>query len=272
MAPTSMLFDTHVHLDLLPEPRSREAQLAAARDAGVRGFLVPGVEAAGWPGLLAAVAAAPGAYAAPGLHPAAADQWGDEVRQRLAGLLTDPRTVAVGEIGLDGTAGMPSPALQEEAFRGQLRLAVACGKPVLLHCRRAGSRLLEILREENAAAVGGILHAFSGSLETALEARRLNLGIGIGGPVTYPNARRLLQVVRELPEETLVLETDAPDLSPFPHRGEPNQPAWLRLVADKVAELRGWTPEQTAARTTANAERILNLPPCPPENGAGRQP
>jgi TatD DNase family protein len=269
MVPAGMLFDTHIHLDLLPEPRNRAAQLAAARDTGVGGFLVPGVEAAGWPGLLAAVAEVAGAYAAPGLHPAAADQWGDEVEQRLAGMLADPGTVAVGEIGLDGTPGMPSPAHQEEAFRGQLRLAVACGKPVLLHCRRAGGRLLEILQEENAAAVGGILHAFSGSLETALAARRLNLVIGIGGPVTYPNARRLLQVVRELPEELLVLETDAPDLSPFPHRGEPNRPAWLRLVADKVAELRGWTPEQVAEKTTANAKRILNLPPCPPGSGAG---
>lgn len=272
MVPPAELFDTHVHLDLLATPPGREEQLAAARCAGVGGFLVPGVEAAGWPGLLAAVAEVPGAHAAPGLHPAFADQWGEETRRQLVRLLADPLAVAVGEIGLDGTPGMPSPATQEEAFRGQLRLAVACCKPVLLHCRKAGGRLLEILAEENVAAIGGILHAFTGSMETALAARRLNLGVGIGGPVTYPNARRLLQVVRDLPEEMIVLETDAPDLSPFPHRGEPNRPAWLWLIADKVAELRGWTLEQAAARTAANTLRILNLSPFPPGNGAGELP
>lgn len=267
MSSPPALFDTHLHLDRLPVPPDREAQLAAARAAGVGGFLVPGVEPAGWTGLLAAVTGVEGAYAAPGLHPAAAGQWGEAVAGRLEGLLQEPQAIAVGEIGLDASPGMPPMAVQEAALRGQLRLAVRCGKPVLLHCRRASGRLLEILGEERIAAVGGILHAFSGSLETALAARRLELAIGIGGSVTFPNARRLLQVVRELPEEMLVLETDAPDLSPFPHRGEPNRPAWLRLIAAKVAALRGWTAEETASRTTANAIRILNLPPLPAGKG-----
>ncbi len=255
------LLDSHVHLDLLPTPPSRDCQVTAARAAGVGGFVVPGVGPAGWPKLLGVVAEVPGAYAAPGVHPAAAGHWNEAVARELEGLLADPRTLAVGEIGLDGSPEMPAVAVQEAAFRGQLRLAVRCGKPVILHCRRAVGRLLEILAEEHAAAVGGILHAFSGSLETALAARRLGLAVGIGAAVTYPNAHRVRQVLRELPEEMLVLETDAPDLSPFPFRAQPNRPERLRLIAERVAEVRGWSLEQAAAITTQNARRVLKLAP-----------
>jgi TatD DNase family protein len=131
--------------------------------------------------------------------------------------------------------------VQEQAFRAQLRLAIAAGRPVLIHCRQAAGRLLQILREEGAERVGGIFHAFSGSLETARQGIRLGFAIGVGGTLTYPNARRLPEVVREVPAEWLVLETDAPDLAPHPHRGEVNRPAWLPLIARQVAELRRWS-------------------------------
>jgi TatD DNase family protein len=255
------LLDSHVHLDLLPTPPLRATQVAAARAAGVGEFVVPGVEPAGWPKLLGVAAEVPGAYAAPGVHPAAAGHWNEAVARELEGLLADPRTLAAGEIGLDGTPEMPATATQETAFRDQLRLAVRYGKPVLLHCRRAIGRLLEILAEEHAGAVGGILHAFSGSLETARAARRLGLAIGIGGTITYPNARRVREILRELPEEMIVLETDAPDLSPFPFRAQPNRPERLLLIAERVAEVRGWTLEQVAEKTTQNARRVLKLAP-----------
>jgi TatD DNase family protein len=107
--------------------------------------------------------------------------------------------------------------------------------------------------------VGGIFHAFSGSLETALQGIRLGFAIGVGGTVTYPNARRLPGVVQRVPEEWIVLETDAPDLPPHPHRGEVNRPAWLPLVAQRIAEIRGWSEVETARITTANAKRILKI-------------
>jgi len=255
----AQLFDTHVHLDAPPLGGGLEATLLSARQAGVSRFLVPGVERAGWPGILAIARERPGVYAAPGLHPLAAGEWSPAAADELAALLAEPAVVAVGEIGLDHLLPAPSAERQEEVFRAQLRLAVAARRPVLIHCRRATERLLRILREEGAERVGGILHAFSGSLETARAAIRLNFALGIGAAVTYLNARRLLEVVKALPAEALVLETDAPDLAPHPHRGEENRPAWLPLVARRVAELRGWSEEETARITTENAMRILKI-------------
>jgi TatD DNase family protein len=260
-APQNPLFDTHVHLDRLPGPTPVEVQMEQARQAGVGGAVVPGVERAGWPGLLAVVRRTPGAWAAPGLHPLAAGSWDADCRRELEGLLFDPVTVAVGEIGLDGVPGAPPMDQQERAFREQLQLAVTAGKPVLIHCRRASGRLLELLREERAGRVGGILHAFSGSIETARAALRLGFGIGFGGPVTYSDARRAVAVLQALPAEAIVLETDAPDLAPHPHRGQDNRPAWLPLIAARVGTLRNWSLPETARITTANARRILKLSP-----------
>lgn len=261
------LVDTHVHLDALPGPDNPQAQAREAGRCGVAGFVVPGVEADGWSRLLAVARGVPGARPAPGLHPAAAGQWDEALRERLAALLADPGIVAIGEIGLDASPGLPSTALQEQALRGQLRLALASAKPVLLHCRQATGRLFQILREEQVAEVGGILHAFSGSLETAQEAERLGLAVGLGGVVTYPNADRLRRVVAELPAEMIVLETDAPDLSPHPFRGTANRPARLRLIAEKVAEVRGWSLEALARQTTANAARVLRVESWTPDPG-----
>jgi TatD DNase family protein len=201
----------------------------------------------------------PGARAAPGVHPLAAAAWSDAVARELRRLLTLPEVAAVGEIGLDALLAEPSPAVQEHTFRAQLRLAAEAGRPVLIHCRRATGRLLEVLREEGAQRVGGMLHAFSGSLETALAAIGLGFAIGVGGPVSWPGARRCAEVLRGVPPEWIVLETDAPDLAPHPHRGEPNRPAWLPLIARRVAEVRGWSDEETARITTGNARRVLRL-------------
>jgi TatD DNase family protein len=193
------------------------------------------------------------------MHPLAAGEWCPECERELQQLLVEPEVVAIGEIGLDALLPSPSLEMQEQVFRAQLRLAIAAGRPVLIHCRQATERLLRILHAEGAERVGGIFHAFSGSLETALDGIRLGFAIGIGGTVTYTNARRLPEVVKKVPAEWLVLETDAPDLAPHPHRGETNRPAWLPLVARRVAELRGWSAAETAHITTENAKRILQI-------------
>lgn len=226
--------------------------------AGVGSFVVPGVRREGWPGLLRLTGSLKGGWAAPGLHPQAADQWNEEAAHELRQCLQAERTIAVGEIGLDRLLPFPPPAIQETAFRGQLRLAAAAALPVLIHCRHAAGRLLAILAEED-FPYGGILHAFSGSAETARLAVERGFVIGFAGPVTYPNARRAPEVLRQLPAEAIVLETDAPDLPPHPHRGESNRPAWLPLIAARVAEIRGWSLEETARITTGNARRILKM-------------
>jgi TatD DNase family protein len=259
MTDPPLLLDTHIHLD---HPAMREdlaRHVAEANKCGVSRFLLPGVTDESWDGLLAVTAATQGALAAPGIHPQAAHRWDSSCAERLSGLLERPEVVAVGEIGLDGYPGLPPMEVQESAFRAQLRLAVAAQRPVIIHCRKALGRLFGILKEEEAAQVGGIMHAFAGSVELARQAVEMNFALGFGGVLTYPNARRAPQVFCELPAEWLVLETDAPDMAPHPHRGETNRPAWLKLIACRAAELRGWSLEQTARITTANACRILNL-------------
>ncbi|MEJ2200800.1 MAG: TatD family hydrolase [Desulfuromonadaceae bacterium] len=256
-ANAEFLIDTHVHLDCTPLRETLSAEVAAAVCVGVHRFVVPGIWPAGWPLLLQTVREVPGALAAPGVHPLAAVAWSPEVARRLESCLDS--AVAVGEIGLDGTLREPSPQRQEEVFRAQLQLAVALKKPVLIHCRKALGRVLELLRAEGAQQVGGILHAYSGSVESAQEAVRMNFALGVGGPITFAGARRILEVARRLPGEWLVLETDAPDLTPVPHRGGVNHCAYLPLIARRLAELRGWSDAETAEITTANAKRVLRL-------------
>jgi TatD DNase family protein len=258
-APFFPLFDTHVHLDMLPAGFDLVEEVALAQEQGVRRFLLPGVSAEGWPHLVAVASQVAGGLIAPGLHPLAAHLWRESTAEDLAGLLTEGKSVAIGEIGLDGQLDYPPPAVQEKAFRGQLGLARETGLPVVLHCRRATGRLLEILREEGAGERGGIWHGFSGSRETAEAAIGLGFALAFGGPLTWPGARRSPEVLKMLPAEWIVIESDAPDLPPHPHRGEPNRPAYLSLVAERVAALRGWSPEETARITTANACRVLGL-------------
>jgi TatD DNase family protein len=253
-----MFVDSHVHLDCLPTGRTPKEESELARRAGVDRFVIPGVRREGWAGLLRLAKEVPGGMPAPGIHPQAADEWHEDAAAELSELLRDGRAVAVGEIGLDQLLPYPPPEVQERAFRGQLRVAAAAGLPVLLHCRRAAARVLAILDEEG-WRLGGIWHAFSGSAETAREAVARGFAIGFAGPVTYPGARRAPEVLRSLPATAIVLETDAPDLAPHPHRGESNRPAYLPLIAARVAELRGWSVEEAARITTGNVQRILKI-------------
>lgn len=257
-------FDTHVHLDCLTNEGDPASAVAAARAVGVTHLLIPGIAPPGWPALLALASTLPGVLVAPGVHPLAAARWNQATARDLERLLVEESVVAVGEVGLDALLDVPQ-AIQEQALREQLALAVAAGKPLLLHCRRASERLLRLLDEAGAQRIGGIWHAFSGSFETAQEALRRNFAIAFGGPLTWPGARRAPEVLQRLPAEWIVLETDAPDLAPHPHRGADNRPEWLPLIGAAVAAQRGWTVEQTAAITTANACRVLRLEHCADE-------
>jgi TatD DNase family protein len=250
-----MLFDTHIHLDLL---HNLQQQIDAARQHDIQQFLIPGVRPESWPTLIKAANSTPGALAAPGLHPLAAREWSRQTREQLLDYLQQPESVAIGEIGLDGLLLVPL-ELQELVFREQLQIAVELNLPVVLHSRRATGRLLKILTEERADRVGGILHAFTGSLETAREMIRLGFALGIGPPVTYPDAERISEMIRKLPAEWLVLETDAPDQAPHPHLRETGQPVWLQYIHRRVAELRDWNLNEAALITTRNARRVLRL-------------
>lgn len=252
-----MLIDTHCHLDD-PAIAVRLSQvLAAGTAAGVGKYIVPGVAPEGWTGIARLAEENPGVYPAFGLHPMRAARYDDELGGEL--LLLASRAVAIGEIGLDYHLEEVSREKQQAAFRAQLKLAVAAGLPVQIHCRRAFRDLLGILEEEQVQRVGGVMHAFSGSPEVAGECIRLGLFIAIAGTLTYRNAVRPLDVVRSTPLEHLLLETDSPDMTPEPYRGRVNEPAFLVEIAKRVADVKRVTVEEVARVTTENAERLFRI-------------
>ena len=208
---------------------------------------------------VALAAAEPDVYAAVGIHPHDASTADAAALGRIAALARAPKVVAIGELGLDYYRDHSPRTVQRTALVAQLGLARDAGKPVLLHCREAHADLLDICHAEGVAALGGILHCFSGDLEVARRGLDLGLLISIAGPVTYPSARRLGEVVRALPLDRLVVETDCPYLPPQPWRGQRNEPAYLPVTAARVAELLGLPVAAVAAATTENAARLLAL-------------
>jgi TatD DNase family protein len=250
-----MFIDTHCHLDDPSLADRLPEVLAAAARVGVDRFIVPGVEPTGWSRIATLSREVRGIHAAYGLHPMHANLYTSELRAELERRL--PIAVAVGEIGLDYTyADMPR-EVQLSAFRDQVRIAVDLGLPLLIHCRRAFRDMLDILHEEGAKSVGGVLHAFSGSPETASECIGMGFFVSVSGTVTYDNAVRPLEVVRQIPLSHLVLETDAPDMTPEPYRGKPNEPAFLLETARKVAELKGVSLAEVESITTDNAKKVF---------------
>lgn len=250
-----MFFDTHCHLDdprLLPQVSTL---IPEAEEAGISRFLVPGVTPGGWPAIALLAAAFPQVLPAFGVHPMHAHLVTPEVVSELRRLKSS--AAAIGEIGLDYLLPEPSRQTQQRAFRAQLAVAREAGLPVLIHCRKAFHDLLGILEEESIGLHGGVMHAFSGSPETARACLKLGLHISLAGSVTYQNARRPVEVALAVPLERLLLETDAPDLAPEPHRGGINLPSYLPATARRVAEIRGITLEELARVTTANALRLF---------------
>jgi len=250
------LIDTHCHLDLEPLVLHLPKMLLEGVAAGVCGYVVPGVEPCGWHGIAQIATEYPQVFPAFGIHPMHASSLDDQVLAELA--VWGKRGVAIGETGLDPTCAVPLET-QEIAFREQIRLAVSLGLPLLVHCRKAFQRTLQVMRGERADSVGGVMHAFSGSVEMSREFIRLGFAISIAGTVTWPNAMKPLRLAGETPLEHLLLETDAPDMTPQKYRGRFNRPAWLPETALRLADIKGIPLEELAAATTANARRFLRL-------------
>jgi TatD DNase family protein len=167
--------------------------------------------------------------------------------------------VGIGETGLDYHWDKSPKEIQQELFRKQIRLAQKTNLPIIIHNREATGDVVRILREENAKTVGGIMHCFSGSVETALECIKMNFMISLGGPVTFKNARMPKKVAKEIPLEHLLIETDAPYLAPHPYRGKRNEPSLVPLVAEEIARLKEIPVEEVAKATTENAKKLFKL-------------
>lgn len=252
------LVDSHSHFDAPEFDADRADAHARATAAGVEAQVVPAVEAAGWPKLKAVCAESPGLFPAYGLHPMYLASHRPEHLGALRDWIERERPVAVGECGLDYFVEGLAADAQQTYFDAQLQLAREFDLPVIVHARRAVDAVIASIRRTG--GLRGVVHSFSGSGEQAAQLHRLGFLLGIGGPVTYERANRLRGIVAAMPLEQLLLETDSPDQPGAQHRGQRNEPAYLPEVLDVVAALRGMPREHVAAATSANAERLFNLP------------
>jgi TatD DNase family protein len=257
------VIDSHCHLDGPAFDADRGAALARARAAGVIGVLVPATRPRAW--ALTRALAGPGVAIAVGVHPQCAPDLDDA---ELAAATPDALCAAaagcaaIGECGLDGGTGLPE--RQERLLRDQIRAARALGLPLIVHVLRAHDRAVAILRAERAHEVGGVLHSYSGGAALVPVYRDLGFAFGFAGPVTFANARRPLEAARAVPADLLLVETDAPDQAPAPHRGGRNEPAFLPAIIAGLARARATTAAAIAALTTANARRLFRAAPWEP--------
>jgi TatD DNase family protein len=261
------LFDSHVHLQDRSFNADRAAVLARARSAGVRDMVVIGESETSSRASVALATTDPHLWATVGLHPHEARRADSGFDARLQQLARMPRVVAIGEIGLDFHYDRSPRDVQQAVFRRQLNVAAACGLPVVIHSRSALEETLAILaewsaerRDAGASTPLGVMHCFGYDVAAMEQFVALGLMLSIPGTVTYPKAEAVRAVAAAVPEEALVIETDAPVLAPQRHRGRRNEPAYLVETAEGVAALRGITRDQLAERTSANARRLFRLP------------
>jgi TatD DNase family protein len=253
-----MLIDTHVHLNNKDLHADLPGVLARAQAAGVGRFIVVGYDIASSERAVTLARSDDRIFAVVGVHPHDATSWNGDAEARLRAWAVDPRVVAIGEIGLDFYRDLSPRPAQRNVFRAQLALAAELALPVVIHCRDAYEETLDILEAEAVADAPVIMHCFLGDESAARRLWSRGWFLGVDGPITYKANDALRAIVRDAPEDCLLLETDAPYLSPLPYRGKfPNQPAWLVPIAEAVAAARDQTPAAIAAITTRNALRAF---------------
>jgi TatD DNase family protein len=253
-----MLTDSHAHLDFSQFKGDRDTVIARALDAGVTKIINVGTDLASSEASVALTRDHRSIHAAVGIHPHDAKTLTSKVLKRLSELAANEKVVAIGEIGLDFYRDLSPRDQQREAFRQQIRLAIKLGMPIVVHDRDAHADVLRILQEEEAQRVGGVLHCFSGDLQMARDGIEMGFCIAFGGPITYGSGKKQ-EIARQIPLEKILVETDCPYLTPVPHRGKRNEPAYVRHVAEKIGEIRGISFEEVAQATSRNALRLFGL-------------
>jgi TatD DNase family protein len=252
--------DSHCHLDFPEFADELPRLLASMREALVSHALCISVDLPDFPRVHALATAHANLYASAGTHPDYPDTEEPSV-ERLVALAALPKVVAIGETGLDYYRQQGDLEWQRTRFRTHIRAARTARKPLVIHTRAAAEDTLAIMRDEGAAEVGGVMHCFTETWEVAQAAMDLGFHISFSGIVTFKNAKDLKEVARRVPLERMLVETDSPYLAPVPHRGESNQPAYVRHVAEEIARLRGITLEEVARATTANFFRLFRVAP-----------
>jgi TatD DNase family protein len=250
-----VLVDSHCHLDFPDFAAEREAIIARAHAAGVAAMLTISTRLDEFPAVRAIAEAHDGIWCSVGAHPHEAADHEALLAGELAALTEHPKVIGIGETGLDFHYDLSPRDVQARVFRAHARASRASGLPLIVHAREADREIADILEEERPPA--GVLHCFSSGRELAERALALGFSISISGIVTFRNAEELRAIVRDLPLDRLLVETDAPYLAPVPYRGKRNEPAFVTATAQAVAALKGIAPETLAERTTDNFYRLF---------------
>ena len=250
------LIDTHAHIDMLEAPI--ESTLQLMKDFGVKKAVIPSVEVSSMEKVIAAAEADENIYAMIGIYPSEAKTYTQEVEDRMIDLAKNHKVKAVGEIGLDYYWDKSFVDLQKEVYVKQILLANKLNLPIVIHDREAHKDAYDLLLEYNQSSKA-LFHCFSGSVEFMRECVKKGWYIALGGVVTFKNAVKMKDVAREIPLDKLVLETDSPYLTPVPFRGKPNTPAYVRYVAEEIANLRQIPLNELIDITTNNAERFFEI-------------
>jgi len=254
-----MLIDSHSHLEMPEFKKDLEQVIQRAMESGVEHIFTVGTEKKGWMRALEIAHSHPSVYAILGVHPHNAKEIDEETYSTLRKLCRDEKVRAYGEIGLDFYRNLSPRDVQLRRFREQIGLAKEIGLPVVIHDRQAHRETLEILKSEKAGECKGIIHCFSGDYEMAKDCIEMGFYISVPGSITYKNAGGFQEVVKQIPLDSLLIETDAPFLAPVPFRGRRNEPSYVRYTAQKVAEIKKVPFEKVAEVTTENALRVYRL-------------
>ncbi|MFY9175259.1 MAG: TatD family hydrolase [Peptococcia bacterium] len=254
-----MYFDTHAHLDDRKYREDQDLVISRAKEAGLELIVNVGYNIASARRTVELTKKYDLIYGTVGMHPHdAKDLDGDGLRE-LKRLAQEPKIVAIGEIGLDYHYDHSPRDVQQRVFRRMIGLAQEVKLPIVIHDREAHEDVFRILREEKAEEVGGIFHCYSGSWPLAKEAIEMGFYISIAGPITFHNAKKTVEVVKEVPLEWLLIETDSPYLAPVPYRGKRNEPAHVVKVAEMIAQIKGLEVEEVGRVTTANGKRAYGI-------------
>lgn len=254
-----MFIDTHVHLNADQYEEDVAEVIERAKDSKVERMVVIGFDRKTIERAMKLTEKYEFIYAAVGWHPVDAIDCTEDDLRWIEELAAHPKVVGIGETGLDYHWDKSPKEVQQEVFRKQIQLAKKVGLPIIIHNREATEDILRILKEEKADEIGGVMHCFSGSVETARESIAMNFMISLGGPVTFKNAKKPKEVAEAISLDHLMIETDAPYLAPHPYRGKRNEPSYVPLVAEEIARLKGISVEEVALATTQNAEKFFNL-------------
>lgn len=252
------LIDTHSHIDI-PDFEDLDAVISNAEKNGVEKIIIPSVDRTSFEKVIAISNKYEGVYCALGIHPTEAQNAKSEDFDRIIELASDKKIVAIGECGLDYYWDKTFIKEQKEIFLKQIEIAKELKKALIVHDREAHKDTFDLLTQNINDEIPVIMHCFSGSLEFAKECVKKGFYIALGGVVTFKNAKKAHEIAKHIPLEHLLLETDAPYLTPVPFRGKRNEPAYVKFVAEEIAALRGISFEEVAEATTTNARKVFNI-------------